>query len=378
MAAREIHDVDVVAHAGAVGRRIIVAPDAQRGLLADRDLRDVREEIVRNAARVLADRSRGMRADRIEVAQRHVTKIPTSGGAVGEDVLDHQLGLAVRIGRPQRMIFCERQALGIAVDRGRGAEDDAAHILAVHRLQKRDAAAHVVVVIVKRPLDRFTDRLQAGEMHHGLRLIGRHDALKRWAIAQVELMEGDARVRRECADAIEDLRLRVHQVVDAPQATARRREHDAGVRPDVAEAAGDEDRAGYADTVSFLSGMCASHFSTSAGSENSVSSSARASSSVCSTDSMTPRCSPERSVANSRRMPKGSNTYADQNRPPSGTGPMTSTRQPRTRSISWSKCSGATWKATCCMPPTWSRFCRGSPFGYSKIAKSESFPMSKK
>src|SRR3954469_6239667 len=105
-----------------------------------------------------------MRADRIEVAQRYVTKIPTSGGAVGKDVLDHQLGLAVRIGRSERMVLGERQALGIAVHRGRGAEHDAAYTLAVHRLQKRDAAAYVVVVIVERPLDRFADRLQAGKM----------------------------------------------------------------------------------------------------------------------------------------------------------------------------------------------------------------------
>ena len=77
-------------------------------------------------------------------------------------------------------------------------------------------------------------------------------------------------------------------------------------------------------------------------------------------------------------MPNGSNRYADQKRPPSGTGPMSSTRQAFTRSSSASNFAGGTWKAMCCMPPTWSRCCLGSPLGYSKIASSESLPMSKK
>ena len=54
----EVDDVDVVAHAGAVGRVVVVAEDLQPRALADRDLGDVGHQVVRRAARVLADASR--------------------------------------------------------------------------------------------------------------------------------------------------------------------------------------------------------------------------------------------------------------------------------------------------------------------------------
>src|SRR6185312_11457082 len=70
----EIDDVNVVAHPGAVGRRVIASPDAQGGQAADRDLRDVREEVVRNSVRVLAQTPRGVRPRRVEVAQRRIAE----------------------------------------------------------------------------------------------------------------------------------------------------------------------------------------------------------------------------------------------------------------------------------------------------------------
>ena len=56
MALGEIDHVDIVAHAGAVGRVVVVAEDLQPRALADRDLRHVRHQVVRDAARILADR----------------------------------------------------------------------------------------------------------------------------------------------------------------------------------------------------------------------------------------------------------------------------------------------------------------------------------
>src|SRR3981189_2027738 len=147
-------------------------------------------------------------------------------------------------------------------------------------------------------------------------------------------MKIDAPRGREAADALEHAPLGIRQVVDDRQLVAGLGEHDAGVRADVPQPAGDEDHSVKMGSVpifaSFLRGMCRSHLCTSFGSENSVSSSARASASVCSTDSTTPCSTPLRSVANSSRMPNGSNRYADQKRPPSGPGPVTATPQPST------------------------------------------------
>ena len=66
MAAGQIHDMDVVAHAGAVGGRVVVAKDVDLLQLADSDLGDVGHEIVGDAVGVLADQSGRMRTDGVE------------------------------------------------------------------------------------------------------------------------------------------------------------------------------------------------------------------------------------------------------------------------------------------------------------------------
>ena len=63
----EVHNVDVVAHARAVGGVVVAAKDGQRLPPPDRDLRHVRHQIVRRAAGVLADAAGGVRADGVEV-----------------------------------------------------------------------------------------------------------------------------------------------------------------------------------------------------------------------------------------------------------------------------------------------------------------------
>ena len=65
----EILDVDVVAHAGAVGRRVVGAEDRQVGALADRGLAgDLDQQ--RGLARRLADAALRVGAGDVEVAQR--------------------------------------------------------------------------------------------------------------------------------------------------------------------------------------------------------------------------------------------------------------------------------------------------------------------
>ena len=69
VALSEVHNVDVVAHARAVGGVVVAAKDGQRLPPPDRDLRHVRHQIVRRAAGVLADAAGGVRADGVEVAE---------------------------------------------------------------------------------------------------------------------------------------------------------------------------------------------------------------------------------------------------------------------------------------------------------------------
>ena len=69
MAFGQVADVDVVAHAGAVGRVVVVAEDLQLRAPAHGHLRHVGHQVVGRAARVFADQAALVRAHRVEVAQ---------------------------------------------------------------------------------------------------------------------------------------------------------------------------------------------------------------------------------------------------------------------------------------------------------------------
>ena len=237
VAAREVHDVDVVAHAGTVGRRIVAPPHAKARQLADRDLRDVGHEVVRDAARVFADSPRGVRADGVEVAKRGVLRF-----ALRENALDLRLVLAVRVGRAKRMVLGERQARGVTVHRGRGAEDDTPRAVRAHRFEEVRAAADVVVMVELRLLDRLAHRLEPREVDDRVHRL-RESGVERAALAQVGAMELD-RAAGELAQALEDDRLRVRQVVEHDQLVAGLGQQHAGVRADVTEATGDQDSHG--------------------------------------------------------------------------------------------------------------------------------------
>ncbi|ABA48535.1 hypothetical protein BURPS1710b_3148 [Burkholderia pseudomallei 1710b] len=242
VAAREIDDVDVIAHAGAVGRRVVAAEHAQLLELAHRDLRDVRHQVVRNAGRVLADEAAFVRADRIEVAQRRDAPGRIGGFDIAQDLLGHQLRLAVRVGRRKRERLVDRRALGYAVYGRRRAEHDPLHGALAHHAQQRQQAVEVVAVVLDGLRDRFADRLQRREMDRGRDRMRVEDPRERALVAHVGFVKR-RRLAGDLLDPRDRLALAVDEVVGDHDVVAVREQLDGGVRTDIARAAGDEDRA---------------------------------------------------------------------------------------------------------------------------------------
>lgn len=129
----QVHDVDEVSHAGAVGRWIVVPEDTKTRQRAMSNASDIRKQIVRNAVRILADEAGRMRADRIEVAQADGAEVGPGAADVGKNLLDVKLGAAVGVGRfARRAVLREGQALGRAVHGRGGAEDETRDALPAH------------------------------------------------------------------------------------------------------------------------------------------------------------------------------------------------------------------------------------------------------
>ena len=122
MRAREIADVDVVADAGAVRRRIVGAVDVDLGPLAERRFAGDLDQMRRRRRRLAGAQLR-IGAGDVEIAQHHEAQPVGAAGVVQHD-LRHQLRGAVRRDRRGRRILAHRHVLGIAVDRrGRGKDE---------------------------------------------------------------------------------------------------------------------------------------------------------------------------------------------------------------------------------------------------------------
>ena len=103
MGVDEVADLDVVAHAGAVAGRVILAENVHARIDAERRLHAALDQM-RRVRRRLAESSLRVGAGDVEIAQRDIAEV-VGAARVLEHPLDHQLGAAVRRDRPERGSF---------------------------------------------------------------------------------------------------------------------------------------------------------------------------------------------------------------------------------------------------------------------------------
>ncbi len=244
MAGGEVADVDVVAHAGAVGGVVIIAKDMDGLALADGGLRDVGYEVVGDALGVLAHEARGVRADGVEVAEKHDVPLGVGGVEVGEDLLDHPLGPAVGVGRRLLgALLGEGEGVRIAVDGGGAGEDDGLAAVLAHDVNERERVANVVGVVLDGLGDGLADGLEARKVNHAARVVLVEDLGERRAVVDVGLVEGEIGgrvVADDGLDAVKDLGRGVGEVVDNNDLVAAREKFDDGVAADEPGTAGNE------------------------------------------------------------------------------------------------------------------------------------------
>ena len=83
---------------------------------------------------------------------------------VGDDQLVGLLGATVGVGRAKWAVFRDRdhvrKASGVAVDGGRGGEDDVGDIMLGHGAQQADGAVDINAVVFERNFARLADGLR--------------------------------------------------------------------------------------------------------------------------------------------------------------------------------------------------------------------------
>ena len=225
----QIADVNVVAQAGAVGGRVILAKHAERRP-AGRGANRQRDQ-VNLVTMIFADRAVGMRPRRIEVTQRDPLE-PVRGGALRQFALDRELGLAVRIDRRGRVRLHDRHRGRLTVDGAGRGKHEAPDPRVAHGVEHGQRADHVVLVIRLRPADRFADVEPGRKMHHGIGpMVGEH------AAHGVAVVHGTLRQRHATRHRFGVAR---REVVDHRDRMAGIDERAHRVAADVARAAGDD------------------------------------------------------------------------------------------------------------------------------------------
>ena len=232
MSISEIDDVDVVAQARAVRRRIVIAEDRDVIALAERDLENERDE-VRLRIVILTDGAIVERTGRIEVTQRYVANAVRAADPL-HHLLHRALRLAVRVRRLRRIVFHDRHALRLAVDSSRRREDDLVDVVANHRLEQDLHAVDIVVEVLQRLLDTLADKRICSEVDDRLNVVLRENLVEDRCIADIALVELCLRVQR-----IAMARL---QIIDDDNVFALRHELMDCMRTDITSTATNQNR----------------------------------------------------------------------------------------------------------------------------------------
>ena len=119
MAAGQIHYMNVITYAGAVRSIVIIAEYSQFIAFSYRNLCHVRHQVVGYAVGVLAYQTALMGADGVEVTQQHHVPLPVGILHIGQHLLQHTLGPAVRVGADAfGALLGDGDYLRIAIDGG--------------------------------------------------------------------------------------------------------------------------------------------------------------------------------------------------------------------------------------------------------------------
>lgn len=156
---------------------LTITEDEELVALARGHFAEQGQQVVGDSLGILAHDAAGVGAAGIEVAQQGaVPLIRRLAGflqlvalgldKVGDDLLDHGLCVAVRVGRTDGAVLGNGnhalEARRVAIDGGRRREDDVGHVVALHGAHEGDTAADVDAVVLEGDLARLADGLSDG------------------------------------------------------------------------------------------------------------------------------------------------------------------------------------------------------------------------
>ena len=248
MTSRQIDDVDVVTHPGAVHRVVVIAEDLQPIASPNGNLGDERQQVVGDTVWVFTDGAAWMCARRVEVAEQPEAPLGVRCGNVVQDLLEEPFGAPIRVGRAERCALDERHRVVGAVHRGAGGEHQRVAPVGLHHLEQHQRSCDVVRVVPQRDVCALPNGFQACEMDDSVGPQRREDIGQGVAIGDVDHVQ---RSLAACdgVDPSNRFSLRVVQVVDDRNLMTPAEQLDHGMASDVTGSTGDEDSHDLSSTI---------------------------------------------------------------------------------------------------------------------------------
>mmetsp|Transcript_90675 Transcript_90675/g.270625 ORF Transcript_90675/g.270625 Transcript_90675/m.270625 type:complete len:267 (-) Transcript_90675:15-815(-) len=228
--------MDVVAHARAVRRVVVVPKDAERLPATHGHLLHKGHQVVGEGARALAYPPRGVRPNWVEVPQDGHPHVLVCLCGVHHDLLDHVLGPAVGVRAPQRLLLVKGLLAG-PVDGCRRGKHNGGALVLDHGVEDVEGPPYVVLVVPEGLGDGLPDGLEPSKVDDAVKLLRGKELVDGFCVAHVHpeqrhILAGDL------FQSVHDLRAGIHQVVHDGHVEAVLNELDHRVRADVTCAAG--------------------------------------------------------------------------------------------------------------------------------------------
>ena len=241
MAAGQIDDVDVVAHAGAVRGGVVVAEDVHLFQLAHGHLGDVGHQVVGDAVGVLADEAGLVGTDGVEVAQQGHVQAGVRLADIGQDALGEGLGGAVGVGGGTHgEVLGDGHTGGVAVDGGGGAEHEVLAAILAHHIQDDQGAVEIVIIVFDGLGNALTHGLVGRELddRRDVRALG-EDVLHILMLGHICLVKAEV-LAGDLFHTVQHHRGSVIEIISHDHVVACVQQFDTGVAADITGTAGNQ------------------------------------------------------------------------------------------------------------------------------------------
>ena len=164
----QVHHVDVIAHAAAIGGGPVAAVHLQLLPPPHGHLAHERKEVVGDAGGVFADAATGVGAHGVEVAQPGDAPAGLTRCHIGQQLLHGRLAVAVGVDRGDGRRFWDRHRFRVAVEGGAAAEHQGVAAVDLHGAHQLARAREVHIPVAQGFGQRFAHGLEAREVDHGI------------------------------------------------------------------------------------------------------------------------------------------------------------------------------------------------------------------